>query len=272
MTTRRAGRAERGARRTLLGLLALAAAGGCDLYTSVDPDAVGSIAVDTLPFPAVVAGDTLRNEAGAVAPLRARVYDQSGGLLPQAEVRWTALDSGVTVDAASGIVRGAHLTGATGARIIAESGGLQSQPVALFVTRQPTAITTTIGDTVVRYRVGADVETNQLALPARVVARVGAADSAVRGWIVRYTLVGAAPSFADSVRLVAAAGTGRPGAAITDATGAATRSLRVFVPTARLPDPATDTATVVVEMSASWRGQPLPGSPRRVRVLLRPRT
>lgn len=272
MIAGRAGAARGRAARLLVGVALLAATGACELYTSVDPDDVGAIALDTVPFPAVALNDSLRNEAGTVAPLRARVFDAAGNLLPQATVRWRALDSSVVVDPATGVVRGRSLTATAGARVIAEADSLQSQPVTLFVVRAPTTLSTTMGDTAIRFQVGSPTDVNQLAIPVRVTSRVATADSGVRGWVVRYAIVGSTPAFVDSLRLATTVpGTG-PERALTDAAGLATRALRVFVPLNRQPDPVRDTATVVVQATATYRGQPLAGSPVRVRVRLRPRS
>jgi hypothetical protein len=45
---------------------------------SVDPDEVTAIVFDELPSPSIVAGDTLRDSTGAVAPLKARLFDAEG--------------------------------------------------------------------------------------------------------------------------------------------------------------------------------------------------
>ena len=55
-------------------IVAVAACG--DL--SVDPDEVTAIVFDELPSTSIVAGDTLRDFTGAVAPLMARLFDAEG--------------------------------------------------------------------------------------------------------------------------------------------------------------------------------------------------
>lgn len=254
-------------------VLAVALAAGCDLYTTVDPDRVGSIAADSLPFPAVVVGDTLRDSTGAVAPLTARVFAADGSPMPDAEVRWLALDSGIVVDSVTGVVRGTALR-ATGARVVALAGGLQSQPLTIFTTVAPTTLASAItvpadSTPTLALTVGFDVGTNQQVVPMRVLAITGSDTTAVRGWRVTYRIVGETPAFVDSLRLTVPNTLNRSTVAVTDAAGAAQRALRVFVPFVLL-DPATDTATVTIEARASYRGMPLAGSPAQVRVFLRP--
>ncbi|HEY5491467.1 MAG TPA: hypothetical protein VIK25_09800, partial [Gemmatimonadaceae bacterium] len=45
------------------------------------PNAIVSLAFDTLPYPSVVAGDTLRDSLGRAAPLHALAYNADGNLI-----------------------------------------------------------------------------------------------------------------------------------------------------------------------------------------------
>ena len=62
--------------RGVLALLSLIAVACIDLST--DPDEIVAIEFGDLPWPSIVAGDTLRDASGAIAPLMARLFDGNG--------------------------------------------------------------------------------------------------------------------------------------------------------------------------------------------------
>ena len=64
-------------RRRWLAMAALLAGAGC-LDLSTDPDEIVAIEFNELPWPSIVAGDTLRDSTGAVATLGARLLDGDG--------------------------------------------------------------------------------------------------------------------------------------------------------------------------------------------------
>lgn len=229
------------------------------------PGVPTSLAFDSLPSPAVVLGDTLRDDAGNPAPLRARVFDGRGSEMPDAAVEFLLLDSGARITPEGYVIADSTLR--TGIRVVASIDGLQSVPRTLTVTRRPDSLAAA-SDTnqVIEYDLLSLSPVNSAPLSVRVLHRdAGSEDLPVQGWRVRYAATGAAPG--DTI----------PGHLVneqsrlslvdtTDANGTAARLYRL-VP-ARLTQ-ATD--TIEVTASAQHLGEPLAGSPVRFHLILRPR-
>ena len=66
--------------------LALLGSAACSDLTST-PGGPQSLSIDSLPFPAVVVGDTLRDTLGVAAPVTAKVYDGANRVIAGAPVR-----------------------------------------------------------------------------------------------------------------------------------------------------------------------------------------
>lgn len=268
------------ARRTVAWLAALyaviVAVAGCS--GASDPGAPFALEFLRFPWPSVVAGDTLRDSTGAVAPLRAGVFDADGQPLPSVAVTYIPLDSGVRVLPSGRVVSTAWRTSPV--RFVASAAGLQSRPLGLLVTRRPDTLRAAVDTpTVVSYDQPPSDPTNlsapvQVRLRSRQVVAGAPPDSVVQGWVVRFTLLRVpAATLVDSVQLVSEGaslgGTGVTGRAdrdTTDASGAAGIRVRVFP---RLGQTATD--SVVLQASAEAFGRPVPGSPVRLVVRLRRR-
>jgi len=108
----------------MLGAVSLVGAGACS-DVSGSSTSVLSLQFDSLPFPAVVVGDTLRDTTGAVVRPVVHAFNFKGAEITPAPVYFLSPDSGVTVDSATGIVVGDSLR-STPARIIATVGTLQA--------------------------------------------------------------------------------------------------------------------------------------------------
>lgn len=244
--------------RLLFGAAAVAAAAACS-EIGLGPDDVLSLRFDALPFPAVVLGDSLRAPDGAATPLSADVFRGSTEV-PDATVRFLALTPDIVEITPEGFVIGVAPAPA-GIRVIATVDGLQSQPLTLFVVDTPTTLApqSAVVDTL-------EYLTMEEPLSEAFSVRVrGRNDAAVPGWIVDYRIV--EPPADAPGRLVR----DRDRASqrdTTDAQGIATR--RFQLTPARITNPSL-IDTVEVEASASYRGAPLPGSPVRFFLLLRPR-
>jgi hypothetical protein len=239
------------------------------------PDTPASIEFAPFPSPAVVVGDTLRDEAGVVAPVRAIVRNVRGDEITDFPVQYLYADfnrdTALAVDPTTGIVRA--LKAATGeARIGARAGGSLQVLRPLVVTVRPDTVqpasatppprfTTTLPDT---GRTGASRNTTpDLGVLVRNLA--GAAPAGVRGWVVRFTLVSPANPGNDTTRAVFLVNESGRASVVdtTDQGGGAARRVRV-----RAADfPAGGGVdTVVVRAEASYRGVPLRGSPVRIAV------
>lgn len=249
----------------LTGLALFTAASSTALAcTDLGPGGVpSSIAFDSLPYPSVVVGDTLRDGNGVVVPLSASVFDSRNTPLPDADVRFVALDPGVRItddDLAIGETFGQNV------RVVAQVGGLQSVPLRLLVTRRPDGIHA-VGATelTLEYSPG-EVVTSE-AMTVRVVHDTPPepGDTVVQGWIVHYEVVGHAPG--DTVPGYLIDGSRRAQADTTDASGVA--ALRFRLNSATLP---VLEDTLEVRASASHKGEPLAGSPVSFILLIRPRS
>jgi hypothetical protein len=142
-------------------------------------------------WPSVVLNDQLRDSLGNVAPLRVDVFDADGNQVDDAEVRFIALDTGLTVQA-DGVVVGTRLR-TTPARVVAQvsRGGdvLQTPEVNIDVVPLPDSVLpnsdTTFAPKTFPVTDPATVTSDPLAVT--VLSR--AAGVGVRSWIVRYDIV-----------------------------------------------------------------------------------
>ena len=236
-----------------------------------DPNKPFSIQVDTLPAPSVVAGDTMRDTTGALAPIRVEVFNVQGHPLPNPHVRFLSFNKHQLLFDTLG-----HAIGAPGGdstvQFVVDAQGLQTAPQPLAVVLRPDSLLFADSDSVqtdTLHAGGPSVDTLSLPLDARLHHNPGSAgaDSVTRSYLVRYSIV--YPSSA-------AAGTGTPSDTVraiyisdvnhvparvdtTDQTGAAVRY--VLFNKARIKPPVTD--SVVVQLSARYRGAPVGGSPLR---------
>ncbi|CAN5250174.1 hypothetical protein BH23GEM2_BH23GEM2_08690 [soil metagenome] len=247
--------------RAVLPAVAIAALlTGCAQET-VGPDAPVAVALESLPFPAVVAGDSLRDTTGAVTPVRGQVFNFRGEELPDVPLSYLILDRGATIDGATGIVRGDSVRD-TPVRVVAFLDGLQTQPQQLFVVPAPDSLLITTGADTLEYSL-VDTTVNVSGQLAVRLLSGGATPVGVRGWIVSYEI-----SHAADPALAIIVGDGAVQSAIdTTATdGGASRRVRVR------PEELTATVdSVVVLATARYRGAHVNGSPARLVVHLRPR-
>ena len=230
--------------------------------SDVGPDGVpASIAFDGLPYPAVVLGDSLRDADGIAVPLAASVFDARNEPVPDAPVQFISLDTTVAISSDG------HLVGETvgTARIVAQIAGLQTSPLTLRVTRRPDTLYA-IGDTIipVEYELP-DVEERTLAVRLRHLTPPTEADTAVPGWVVHFAITGQTPGDTTRGYLVRENATIKATVDTTDLNGRAAVEYRL--PTITFPV-LQDTLEVLA--TASHRGDPVPGSPVRFVLLIRP--
>jgi hypothetical protein len=241
----------------------LIAAAAC---TDLGPDgAPASIAFDVLPYPSVVEEDTLRNHFGEPATLQASVLDTGNEPVPDAPVRFVALDSGVTITEEGYVIGRAY--GQT-VRIVAQVGQLQSLSLPVFVTRRPDRVHAVVDtEIIIEYLPGEVVDSG--GLDVRVVHDTPPTpgDTVVPQWVVTYEIVGQAPGDTVPGYLVNANGTRRASADTTDASGVASLQFRLNSATLQVLHD-----TLEVRASVLHRGDVLPGSPVGFLLLIRPRT
>lgn len=230
---------------------------------------VSYIAFDGIPWPALLAGDTLRDSLGVAAPLRAHAYDANGREITDAPFRFFTLDTGVVVDS-NGTMRATTRRDGT-VRVVASLGGLQSDDRLLRVTRRPDS-TFASGATAVTLEYAIpDVATNvgpemRVSLVSRDTARV---NPGVGGWRVRWRTVHAGDTLAvTDTSWVALQTTGGARSAVdtTAADGSSVRKLRVF--STRIPAPID---SFIVLADIRLYGARVPGSPVRFVVRVSPK-
>lgn len=246
-------------------LLALALATALPACTTIDtsPRSVAAVALDSVPFPALAADDSLRDSLGVARPLRATVFNPQGGALTGVAIRYYAADPGVRVDSVTGFVV-ADSARTTPVRVLAQAGGIQTAPILLYVVAPPdTAFAVTPPDSF-PYSLRDTAATLSPALAVRVGHAAGTATALpVQGWLVSYRI--AYPRDSTVAVLVGPGGAARTPVDTTGADGSATA--RVRLRPAALTSP---TDTVVVIATARYRGAVIAGAPVRFRLRLAP--
>lgn len=247
-------------------LLAVALLSCSDLGT--DPQTVVALEFDSLPFPAMITGDTMRNAAGVATPLQAVAFNGLGDRIPDAAITYLSLDTGVTIST-EGFLRATRRDGSV--RLIASAAGLQSVARSVEVTRRPDTVLAPTREVTLEYALP-DIATNvapelKLTLQSRDVA--GGVSPNVKGWLVRWRTVfrgdTLAPSDTTLVSIVDAANR-RSELDTTKTDGGSSRRLRIRANGL----PATvDSFFVIAEVRA--RGALVPPAPIRFVVRVRPK-
>jgi hypothetical protein len=250
-------------RRSLVATLLFA---GC-IDLSIDPDEIVAIEFGPLPGPSVVAGDTLRDATGAVAPLVARLFDGDGDVVT-GPVEFLAQES--TVRVVSGALLVADSTATGNAGIFASTTGVQSAPRLVEIVPEPDSIAAEGTIVPLEWIVPDDPNQNSSQpLGVRVLSNTAATPAPVRFWIVRFQLEagGRLIPESDTSQIFLIGDIGRPSYAdTTDLSGNAARRVRLRVaPGLTPPDSA------IITISATYRGAILAGSPVVLVLPLRPR-
>lgn len=200
-----------------------------------------------LPSPGLVAGDTMRDSTGFVAPLRVTAYALNGdSLSPQPTATFVVLDTG------------AHLAGALligdnvgrTVRVVGTVGSLQTQFASVKVTALPDTIVA--ADSIVHrkaYSINAG-DTVSVSPELSVLVQNLATSAGVEAVIVRYVIDRAPPTTGSGATVVLASGNVRSSRDTTDASGRAARTARLRI--AALNRFTTD--TVMVSATAAYRG------------------
>ena len=255
--------------RTAPLMLLLAAGAGSCTSVSTSPTQPVAIEFDSLPFPAVVTGDTLRDSLGRAAPLHALAFNSSGAVIPAAVIGYVALDTGVTVGA-GGIVT-AQVRNAS-IRLIATIAGIQSVTRTLEVTRRPDSVVVTSStDTTLPFSIPDSASRNVTAILGLKVTTKDTAGGILgtKGWIVSYQAFfhGAALARTDtSLASLWDTGANITSVDTTKSDGTAGRRLRIR--STLLP---TQPDSFIVIATIRYRGLPVRGSPVRFVIRTVPR-
>ncbi len=241
--------------------------GGACTDVPTDSTAIVALAFDSLPYPTIVAFDTLRDEEGVAQPLRAAVLNPDGDPISGATVQFLTTSGGVTISPDGYVVSTEDRD--TPVTIIAQVSGLQSRPLTLLVTSAPASATLDGSTDTLRYTVPDDGTNVSEPVRVKVLAAGAAPAAGVRGWIVRYTLTyNGLPLLAgDTTTAWLVDDNNRRSAEDTTAAdGIASRKVR-FRATAL----AAERDSVVVFATVRARGAPVTGSPLRRAIPIIPR-
>ena len=260
------------------------------------PNTPVAISFDSLPSPSIVIGDTLRDSAGVVAPLRATVYNGEGNPILDAPVRWFSLTrdtlnraTGDTVVLAVDSITGIAVAPApsvealfyarrnTNATVVPQIGRLPGPSRQIPLTLPPDRLT---GPERLAAIVRNDVDPEQNFLPSAPLtvsvqhdsAGLGTTFLGVRSWRVRFALEYHGTLLTDSTIawIAEPSGTRVSRADTTDNSGNAQR--RVWIDQDHLELASADAAdSIVVIVTATYKaGAPIEGSPLRVLVPIAP--
>lgn len=248
--------------RAIRAILAAGVLAAACADTDTGPNVATSIEFSALPFPAVVAGDTLRDTSGIAAPLRAVVFNSDNEEIVDAPVRYAALETVATVDSVSGVVVAGGNADTT-ARLVAYVGALQAAPQRLSLVPRPDSVGPSGTIDTLRYSVIDTTQNLSGELAVRVVHHGLTDDVPVRDWIVTFALADAA----DSVRARVVTDDRRRSAAdTTSAAGVAARKVMLFP--AGLTSPRD---SIAVLARVRYRGMHVAGSPLRLVLPVVPR-
>jgi len=252
-------------RRTLL-VSAMVVVAGC-LDLSTDPSEIVAIQFLDLPWPSVVAGDTLRDASGAIAPLRAQLFD-AGGDPATGDLEFLSQSSMVRVVEGDYVVADSNTTGTV--NLLASTPGLQSNFRILEIVPAPDSIAAEGTITPLAWVVPDDPSTNTSgALGARLFSNAGDEPEGVKAWIVSFVLEveGVAIAVGDTTQVFLVGDNGRPSwVDTTSAQGNVSRRVRL-----RIAPGLTPPDSAVVLMHAAYRGVPVTGSPVRLVLPIQPR-
>ena len=242
---------------------------GCTAITS-DASHVVAIEFDTLAYPSVVAGDTLRDSLGHASRLHAVGLNSAGAVVSRPPFRYIALDSGVTIDT-SGYLTAQAPTGSV--RIVASVNGFQSVAKTVLISRPP-GLVVAIGalrDTVF-YSLADNPAVNvSPLLNVRIVTRDTARGIGFTGgWLVSYQAFfrGVALSQKDTTVATLWDDQTNPTALDTTDASSGTAARRLRIRPVGLP---TASESLVVIATVKYKGVAIQGSPVRWVISTRPK-
>jgi hypothetical protein len=267
--------------RTLLGVATAVALIVACAEVGTAPDVPAAIELPPFPFPSVVVGDTLRNEAGIATPVRAIVRNSAGEIITDATPTYLYADfrrdSAFRVDSTTGVIVAAKTVpeGRIAARIGSSLQVIRTliatvKPDTTLAGTAPADLIVTLPDTG-RARAQSNTTPD---LPIRVRNRSGTTPVEVQGWLVRFEVIRPANPTNDTTAAAYLVDDQFRASTLdtTNASGQAARRVRVRAaqfPAAQGSARVTD--SVVVRATLSYKGRPVPGSPvRLVGIVIRP--
>jgi hypothetical protein len=256
---------------TLTAALLLGANGCAQVGTA--PDQPAAIELPPFPFPAVVVGDSLRNEDGIVMPIRAIVRNTAGEIIEGANIRYLYADfnrdTAFVVDSITGTVvaRKQVASGRIAARVGNSLQVLRPliatlRPDTAIAGTPPAALVTVLPDT---GRSRAELNrTGDIPVTVRNLEGTG---GNVSGWLVRFQLVYPANPTNDTTAAAYLVDDQLRASVLdtTDASGLAARRVRVRADRFPVADGTNRVEdSVVVQATIRYLGRQVPGSPVRL--------
>ncbi len=232
-------------------------------------DGVLSVSEVLLPSPAVVAGDTMRDSAGNVAPLRMYAFGSGG----QADTLTNLTPTFILLDSGAHVTPDGYLIGDSvrqaPVRIIGSIGPLQTPVANVDVIPMPDSLAPS-GTTTVATDTFSLKNPSSLLSPTVTAQVLSAATppAGIRSVIVRWAIVSQPPSSDTSASGIVVSTSNHP--VTVDTTGAdGTVSVRVRLNPAALSG-VTGLDSFVVEARAAYAGVQLHGSPLKFVVPIVP--
>jgi hypothetical protein len=235
-----------------------------------DPKAVFSLAVDSLPSPSVVAGDTLRDTNGVATPLTGRAYNIQNQVLANVHVQFLSLSPDQMTVSAQNFAIGT-LAGDSIVRVIADASGLQSLPFNVPVVLKPNSLVFADSDSISSAALSLTSPDSDVSAALNVLLihqpdTVGG-DSATRSYIVHYQITypasaakGKGTPSDTTLPAYLIEADGQPSRTdTTDGNGMGSRVVQFSV--AQFQPRSRD--SIVVMATAVYRDSVIAGSPRR---------
>lgn len=230
---------------------------------NTDPKFVASIAMDTLPYPSIVARDSLRDSLGIARPLHATVYNIEGTPLASIPIRFRTPDSGATIDSVRGYVV-ADSARTTPVRLVAVAGSLQAAPDTIYIVPAPdTVIAINAADSLL-YSLRDTAANLSNPLQLQLLHRVPASSPVpVRSYLVSYRITYPADTLL--AQLVTRDGARRSALDTTASDGTSARRVRL-----RTLSLTSVNDSVVVIATVRYHGVPVAGAPLRFVLQVKP--
>jgi hypothetical protein len=234
---------------------------------NTNPTKLAAVSFDTLPFPAVVAGDSLRDTLGVARPLHGNAFNIQGDSIPGFPIRYRILDTGATVDSITGYVIGGDSALPTGLRVLTDASGLQSQTMLLYVVRRPDTLVYADSIDSLAYSFSDSSVNVSHQLSVQPLNITNGTTFPVPSWVVSFAIVyhpPLDPSAAPGADTLVAQLVGANGSPARSATGDATSGIAGLGIRIRPQFLKSFNDSVVVMATAKYRGVPLRGSPKRL--------
>ncbi len=249
------------------GLLVVAAAVGVAACATIDTDPthVASIAIDTLPNQAIVAGDSLRDSLGVARPMHATAYNIEGAALPATRIRFGTPDSGARVDSLTGYVVG-DTARTNPVRLVASTGTLQASPDTVYIVPSPDTVVAINAADSLLYSLVDTTANVSVPLQLQLFHRVPVSTPLpVRSWFVSYQIT--YPSDTTLAQLVDRNGILRSSVDTTAVDGTSSRRVKL-----RPLSLKNVNDSVVVIATVRYRGGLVAGAPIRFVLQVKPQT